>query len=275
MSYLSNYFFFLHHDGTTPPYLNHLWSLSVEEQFYLFWPMLVLFLPRRHLPMVMLLSIALAPCSRILFTALCPCPYPQHGGEVMTTSCLDSLGGGALLAFLWESGVAAETLRCRARRLSLGMGSGLLFVVVLAGFLQLDWRCNAACKHLAIALLGIWVVDRAAEGFGGAGRWLLESRPMVYLGSISYGIYLYHEFVPAWVGLLERQFALSLPFPTDGGGKRFLAVTATSVLISAVSWHFFEKPLNDLKSRFPYLRKETRSLRPVEIRLEIASKAAG
>jgi len=96
----------------------------------------------------------------------------------------------------------------------------------------------------------------------------------VYLGSISYGIYLYHAFVPALVDLLESQFALSLPFPADGGGKRYLAVTAMTLPIAALSWHFFEKPLNQLKSRFPYLRREPYSIRTIEIRPEVASQAA-
>lgn len=273
-SYLSNYFFFLHHDGTSPPYLNHLWSLSVEEQFYLVWPILVLFLPKRRLVVVMLLCFALAPASRILFASLCPCPHPQHGGEVITLSCLDALGGGALVAVLRESGEAAEALHLRTRRLSLVLGGGLLVAVLLARYFQLDWRYNAACKQLATALLGVWLVDRAAEGFGGAGGWLLGSRPMVYLGSISYGIYLYHAFVPALVDLLESQFDLSLPFPADGGGKRFLAVTALTLPIAALSWHFFEKPLNQLKSRFPYLRREPYLIRTIEIRPEVATQAA-
>src|SRR5207253_690593 len=115
-----------------------------------------------------------------------------------------------------------------------------------------------AGKDLAYALVFLWLVDRAAEGFGGAARHLLEARPVVYLGSISYGIYLYHEFVPVLVRLLEKGLGVRLYFPAEMGVPRLLAVAAATVPLAALSWHLFEKPINGLKSRFPYVRKEER-----------------
>jgi peptidoglycan/LPS O-acetylase OafA/YrhL len=122
-----------------------------------------------------------------------------------------------------------------------------------------DWRFGLACKHLVYAFLFFWLVDRAAEGFGGVGGWLLQARPMIYLGGISYGIYLYHEFVPALAGVIEQQLHLPLHFPEQRGAMRLLCVLAGTLPLAALSWHAFEKPLNRLKSHFPYLRKERRS----------------
>jgi peptidoglycan/LPS O-acetylase OafA/YrhL len=253
LAYLSN--FYAYQAGWPRSYLGHLWSLSVEEQFYLAWPALVLFTPARRLPVVVLTVICLAPPSRVLFAVLCPDPWRAG---VITTSCLDTLGAGALLALAWEAGPAAGALRRRLRRVSLALGLALLAALLASQLLGGDRTFRFAGKDLAYAMIFLWVVDRAAEGFGGVARHLLEARPIVYLGGISYGIYLYHEFVPALMRVAGESLGVSLPFPHAMGVVRLLAVIAVTVPVAALSWHLFEKPLNGLKSRFPYVPREAR-----------------
>src|SRR6187402_354046 len=88
VSYLSNFYFYLRGDWHGS--VSHLWSLAVEEQFYLVWPWLLLCAPARWLRPAIVAMIAVAPVSRLLF------PHPMD--SVLPTSCLDSLGLGALLA---------------------------------------------------------------------------------------------------------------------------------------------------------------------------------
>jgi peptidoglycan/LPS O-acetylase OafA/YrhL len=132
----------------------------------------------------------------------------------------------------------------------------LLAALLGSSYLHLNGLFRFAAKDLAYALVFLWLVDRAAEGFGGAAGRLLGARPVVYLGGISYGLYLYHEFVPALVRLLERGLGVRLYFPAEMGVPRLLAVTAATVPLAALSWHLFEKPINGLKSRFPYVEKD-------------------
>jgi peptidoglycan/LPS O-acetylase OafA/YrhL len=88
-------------------------------------------------------------------------------------------------------------------------------------------------------------VSLAAEGLPGAVGLLLSWRPLVYTGTISYGIYVYHEVLPyVW-------HSKSLPLPGEGT-TRFLVVLAATYLVAAVSWAIYERPLNNLKARFPY-----------------------
>jgi peptidoglycan/LPS O-acetylase OafA/YrhL len=253
LAYLSNVF--AYRVGWPRTYLGHLWSLAVEEQFYLAWPAVVLFAPPRRLPAVVLAAVGLAPASRLLFAALGP--EPLRAG-VVTFSCLDTLGAGALLALVWRAGGDSPSLRPWVRRVSLAVGAALLGGMLLSSHLNLSWLGRFAGKDLAYALVFLWLVDRAAEGFGGAARHLLEARPVVYLGRISYGIYLYHEFVPALVRLLEQGLGVGLYFPAEMGVPRLVAVAAATVPLAALSWHLFEKPLNGLKSKVPYVRKEGR-----------------
>ena len=88
VSYLTN--FYLFERGGWHGSISHLWSLAVEEQFYLLWPFLVLWLPERRLPIAIAAMVCLAPLSRLVI-----------GGTmsaVLPLGCVDALGAGALLA---------------------------------------------------------------------------------------------------------------------------------------------------------------------------------
>src|SRR6201999_2612493 len=86
---------------------DHLWSLSVEEQFYLIWPWIVLLAPARVARRVIVALIAVAPLSRFVGFFL----FGRLGAMYPLTSCLDSLGAGALLAYAWERNSADEVLK--------------------------------------------------------------------------------------------------------------------------------------------------------------------
>src|SRR5262249_46626389 len=86
-----------------------------------------------------------------------------------------------------------------------------------------------------------WLVLAVARGYGSR---LLSVRPLVSLGTISYGVYVWHVLVqPAAAGLHW------LPEP---GWLKLLFVLAVTIPFAALSWHAFERPLNDLKRHFPY-----------------------
>ena len=245
LAYLSNFFAATH--GWPQPYLGHLWSLSVEEQFYLVWPAVILFTPRRWLPAALVGTVCVGPPARLVFTALVGDPI--RGGTVPLT-CLDSLGLGALLALAHQSGPGA---RARLRRACFGAGAALFLAVLGASLLKVGAGFRVAGKELAFALLFTWLVDRADAGFGGPARRLLEWRPLVYAGGISYGIYLYHEFLPPLLHRLDPWLPAALRFPAGHGPVRLLYVAAATLPVAALSWHLFEKPLNGLKGRFPYV----------------------
>jgi peptidoglycan/LPS O-acetylase OafA/YrhL len=110
-----------------------------------------------------------------------------------------------------------------------------------------------AIFDVGAALLAGWVVLRASTGFRGPIGKLLETKPLLYLGTISYGIYVYHNFIPTlmYENWRLRTIAniLKLPYawPLDSFLKAGIAIC-----VAALSWHFFERPINNLKRYFKY-----------------------
>ena len=225
--------------------VTHFWSLAVEEQFYIFWPVIILLTPKRALPAALIATTAIGPIARTLF--LCFGDL-GNGGMVMTPSCLDSLGGGALAAFAVQRWGLERVLANRWFRL-LGF-VGLVFF--MAGiFLKLStargdqpavWQVLVMSTR---APLFIWVVLRAARGFRGPLGKLLASRVMNYLGRISYGLYVYHPFVYL---LLVKKLHIRGLHPVVG----FAIAMVATVMVADLSWRLLETPINRLKRHFPY-----------------------
>lgn len=222
----------------------HFWSLAVEEQFYLVWPWLILYLPRRWILPAILAAVALAPAVRLVLVAR---QYTVVSITFNTFGCLDTLGAGSLLAYArssWGEAAAGRLARWAGRSaipllfLSLPTGWWPTHYVVLYTLQDLCWGC--------LSLYLVWAA--ATETTGVAGR-VLAAAPMAYLGRISYGIYVYHGFAG---GAVPRLFeVIGLPYP-DGVYWRAAVLIAASIALASASWHLLESPLNELKRYFPY-----------------------
>jgi peptidoglycan/LPS O-acetylase OafA/YrhL len=229
----------------------HFWSLGVEEQFYLGWSAVALFAPRRALKWVALAMVAAGPISRFIFLEL---TNHKVTATSVPTSCLDMLGIGCLLALLWHQGEATtRALRARIGRVLMPLGLSLIALQSVLQYFDVGYMIRVTLWTLPCAMFGFWVVDNAATGFKGLAGRIFEWRPLLYLGTISYGLYVYHIFVP----LTLR--GLGIPFPEQRGLGRVLVVTSLTIVVASLSWHFLEKPLNDVKRYFPYVKKRSTS----------------
>ena len=213
----------------------HLWTLAVEEQFYVVWPLIALFAPRRLLLPVIGCAIALAVASR---AACAGAGWTSFQVYVFTPNNLDTLGCGALLAYFV---VHRPEQVVGLRRLALGAG---VAAIVVTSLVQ-NPIARDALSAVPTALIGLWVVSKAAEGFRGLVGLALTFPPSIYLGRISYGIYVYHFFVPAVLKPLFDRFHIE-----DGGVAFGLICLVVTVFVASLSWFLLERPINSLKNRF-------------------------
>jgi peptidoglycan/LPS O-acetylase OafA/YrhL len=108
---------------------------------------------------------------------------------------------------------------------------------------------HAVFEYTIWAMFFVWLIDAAGRGFSGVPGRVLELRPLLYLGQISYGLYVFHPLV---IGLARWSFArVGLLYP-EQPAIMFLFLVGGTIAIAACSWHFFEKPLNDLKRHFDF-----------------------
>lgn len=228
----------------------HLWSLCVEEQFYLLWPVVILLAPRRSLTPI--------ACGLVLYSFAFEWKGALEGRSFEQThlvlqGCMDALGLGALLAIVsHEAGSSGS----RAGRLSLWasmIGAPLFFFA--QGFrYQVGLRATDRLEYrlpgdIGLALISMSLVYLATTKGPSPVRRFLELAPLQYIGRVSYGIYLYHLFlIPIGREIARRR---GVPDP-ERGLEMFLTYGLVSLVLATLSWYAIEAPINRQKRRFPY-----------------------
>lgn len=243
LTYTSNLNFFFEQkwDGM----LSHLWSLAVEEQFYLIWPWVVLLVNRKYLIHAILLFIGIGVGSRFMLDGV---PLSR----VMTTSCFDSFGFGALLAYFVTY---KKEYLSRLYRYS-SILSVIIVLSMTVGHLMFSksywFILPAGTIHSILAMWFILFIYLNQETTNMLYRIPLNNRIMIFVGKISYGVYLFHNFVPEITEFLWRSVGASsilatlktIPYGVFTINLMFL------ILISWLSFKFIEKPFLRMKRRF-------------------------
>ncbi|HXM34622.1 MAG TPA: acyltransferase [Pyrinomonadaceae bacterium] len=219
----------------------HFWTLAVEEQFYLVWPFLMLLVPARHLLKIIVGSVVLAVLFRFVTVRVF---HEALAAGVWTFGCLDSLGLGGLLAF-FSHDARLSIHRERFLRWSIALGSLITVGLTFLYIRNVGTSLIAAFLCLGLSLIFMAIIARAADGMQGRMKLILEATPLIYIGRISYGLYVYHNFMPGIVQLFYRSTG-------DRRGTVLAAIAATALtfLAAMVSWHLIEKPISRLKQSF-------------------------
>lgn len=221
--------------------LAHFWSLAVEQQFYLVWPFVILLLPRTWLEVVIIASILIAPLTRLALVGQGYTHFAEYNG--LPFANLDSLGVGALMALWLRLPSEIASGRWRLFRYAICLAASGLFLALFT----LD-AANTAQTAYAVLFGGLIV--QAYSGIKGACRRLLEHSALVALGTISYGVYVYHVFVPRAVGMALR--SVNAPEILHSGTLFFLLSGLLTLLVAGLSWRLMERPILALGYRVPH-----------------------
>ncbi|WP_019986690.1 acyltransferase family protein [Rudanella lutea] len=256
ITYTTNFWIVIHQSWLGA--IDHLWSLAVEEQYYLFFPFLLLFTPERYLLRMLWSLIGLSVVLRILLFAT---NAPWMTQFVMMPTCLDAFGLGGILA--WLIVYRKETFERLVRSNAFLIGSFVLYIVHLYVMLTVEPNRNLftdVTDRFITSVFCAAIIGRAVLGFGQPLKAILENRVATYLGQISYGLYLFHNIVfnyyhtqPTFPTLRVWNKVVSMvPFLNSTPLFQLAYFYALTVLLAALSWHLVEKPINSLKGKFSY-----------------------
>lgn len=226
------------------PSTAHFWSLAAEEQFYLVWPMAVLFLVRGRLLPLLIALVVLSLLWRAYWLFLGAPAYP-HWGMLMLPSCMGALAMGGLLAMHLRGELPTTMTSKRLHQVMLLGGVATVAGCLALNFLGWGHRVYELFFDLGAGVVSFFMILRAAQSRSDAVGRFLSSPTLRYLGKISYGIYLYHAFAPHLVNWLLSLAGLekaSLPV-----GLWLSTVYIVSILLAVISWHLLEVQILKLK----------------------------
>ncbi|MCQ6560107.1 acetyltransferase [Paenibacillus mendelii] len=246
--YINNWWLIFHQvsyfDSFGPPSpVGHLWSLAVEEQFYVLWPFLMLlgfrYVKRRGRLFGLILAgeAASAVAMAVLYVPGSDPSRVYYGTDTRAFGLLI----GAALAIVWPSAKLTEASESRSRRtIDLIGGAGLLTILVMI------WRVSEFDAFLypgGFVLLSIAAAAAVAALAHPASRLglLLSWKPLRWLGTRSYGLYLWHYFV----------ICITNPVIHTGGINPALIVIQfiLSIGFAELSWRLVENPFRSGKAR--------------------------
>lgn len=223
-----------------------LWSIAVEEQFYLFWPVLITLVGQRSYPWLFAFIIVMS----LFFRWSNP---DVDSNEVHTLSCIGDMAMGAFGALLVRSEKGVRWIRARTRTQVLLLYStfGLMFLF-RQKLVDADGLLRVIERSL-IAVLAMGIIVHQTHGvkrFSDLGRWPVLN----YLGRISYGLYCLHMIgilvaiqILARTGSDTQLWQVMLLQPA-------LAFLLT-VMMAALSHRFLERPFLKLKDRFAFIHR--------------------
>jgi peptidoglycan/LPS O-acetylase OafA/YrhL len=223
--------------GVRGSFTGHSWSLSVEEQFYLLWPVVLIALLARR-PSRTFLPVALLAVGFLAFTAALQLAGASNSTLFfLPTTRLPELLTGALGAIVMRSGLP----RAVSRPTALTPVAGFALLGIILWMRHHTWSDPWSYRggFTAVAMLTVVVILHAEQRPASVVTRLLGLRPVALVGRRSYAAYLWH--VPA---LIVAQHLVT-------NRRALLAITIGPTAIAAtVSWHVVEKPCLRFKRRF-------------------------
>ncbi len=254
-SYLTNVFISWKGELAVPFHLSHLWSLALEEQFYLVWPFIVLALPARAVLRACLVLSAAAVALRIGIVA--SAGWGVDAAYMLMPARLDALLLGGALAWLVRAPGGIARIRALVRPVTYASLAVLVAVLVWRGSARNDPYMQVA-GYLSLSLVSVALIARAIPRLAGDGaptrfQRILANRQMQAIGKYSYAIYIFQYPVILVLETLIETYdpAVLEQAPLTVALAVFAVASILSIAAARLSWTLLEGPALSLKRFFP------------------------
>lgn len=239
LTYTANFKFY-NAGGLVDVWSNHLWTLSIEEQFYLIFPLIFLLVKRKHAFIIPISLIVMSLVFKVI----------NHGDEkpfnLLIIAQLDMLGAGVGLALIKNESIEMFHL-LTGKTGKIIMTISLFACIWFYHFVDKTsvlWVIFDSLLLVSFSLL----VANATSGFSGIVGRVLDNKILIYLGKVSYGLYLYHKIIPLSLLIIVKKLDVQI----DSILIYYLVNLILLLIVTHLSWILVEKPILKFKSYFEY-----------------------
>jgi len=225
------------------PALAHLWSVSVEEQFYLIWPWLIIFSDRLTTLTLIILSILTGLSAQLL--------NANSFASVLTINNLDAIGIGALLSFLL---IREPDYLFKKKKAIYWIAIACFFLSLIQLIFLPQTKYFASGTFISIMTAGLlmyFISNGKNENYSFS--FLFDNKLLMSMGKISYGLFLYHFIVPYYTFNSFTHIADFLHVPSSYRIRNYLWMLENFIILlilAKLSYHFFEMPFLKWKKYF-------------------------
>lgn len=250
VGYASNILYFKSQHFNYP--MAHFWSLAVEEQFYIVWPWFILFLPWKHVKPYLMVCVVFGIASRIILAQL----FETHEVtvDVLTPTCFDSFSIGGLFSYYVFS--EKNNINIVIKKINI---AGIAAFVLMMAFLVAGYNQFAFLHRTLDSIFFLALIANAYKGYQGIAGVVANNKVLIYLGKISYGLYIYHLITP-WLTKIICSVGLKISngvihsiirvYNNAALAPKFTYDLAILLGVSTISWYFVEIPINRYKHLF-------------------------
>ena len=231
--------------------LIHTWSLGVEEQFYLIWPWILFFINKKNIKKVMIIGIVIGTLSSIIFPLILK---KNDMTPILTICCLHAFCFGGLLSY-WSVGKDSmlENNYLLLKKLA-------IIAFISYSMIKISNFGIASFDRLFESVITTWVIASILLNKSSRFDFILNNKILISIGKVSYGIYLFHNFIPVSVNailhfLRKINFEQSSLLQTINFFQNNQLIFNSLCLIillmiSYFSFYFIETPFLKLKKYF-------------------------
>jgi peptidoglycan/LPS O-acetylase OafA/YrhL len=225
----------------------HYWSLAVEEQFYLVWPFIIFFVSRKYL----LRTILLVMLGSVLSRIICCIVFKDNWmiGAYFSLNLAMPLSLGGLIAYyqIYKPELYSRTFGNKTFFYLSGLIYFLYYYLVRSSGIK--FLLPITDEYFFAIFSAFFIGNAAISNFKFLGKVILENKIVLYLGSISYGLYIYHMFIG---NLYWDYLAIELDLHTSSKYTCWMLYSIILIILASLSFYLIERPINKLKRFFKY-----------------------